>query len=835
MKNNYSRVLISLVAFCLVFSCKQPEQKNVEDKQKLEVKSITLDGKAIKDDSVVEVYKPKAKLVVEFVKEYEGVTLFVNSEMINVNAKTITHTIDGIDKEGIDVKVDIKQKDRLVKSYNFKVKLFDLEKDIVSFIFEGENINASSALNRNKKEVKIEEIAKDGSTNVGQTTFFKLAVSLKCRSGKAHKFSVENKTTNETQESEVINEGLIKVFIPLKNGDNNLILSVSEEGVDPISYKLIASYKEPEYKPITFIQFEKETYIGNEGLAKLLTGTEKMYSYGKVELPCKIQMSETWYHDSDWTLSIDGKNIEKTAFIKENISPIVYNYSGVCSLKEGEEKEIVVVFENTRRTYKKDYKIKVKHENILSFTVAYFFDEKTKKGEEKKFDKYKKDGDVYKLDPRVPFKDWTKKISCVIETDIKELDVKYAFSKTLVATTDITEWKQSQKETLSYIPDYSTTEKKITGYVAKAELEYGESYLYAKLEKNGLKTCYITPIFRVKVDENDTKEEEHKLIYKDSDGNALEEKEAILATKGLILVKPKSPRATVKLLTPEAKPFTLNDDEYFECEVSLISKEVECSYEITAENNVDKKTYNVKFTKPEIIGRVRYGYKEKATSADLKMSIPYDSSYTIEISKEKVVSNKIYFNIEAYKELSLNCNSLVFKKKYDLAGRTFHIFEADVASLVNNTDEKKEFSIDLSLKEKSLGSITLNVFLTNEVLDSVKFFPDHYNKNKFFEFAKFSSNVYKVKGKFGNDTKMLIVYLYAVAGESGADTNRKVKIFDGANEKNIIYRVKDGKLECSYTGLSINEGEEKTFKVEYYKDKNDSSPTKTYSLVITSM
>lgn len=835
MKNNYSRVLISLVAFCLVFSCKQPKQKNVEDKQKLEIKSITLDGKAIEEGNVVEVYKPKAKLLVEFAEKYEDIVLFVNSKKIDVKNKIITHTIGGIDKEGIDVKVEIKQKDRLVKSYNFRVKLFDLEKDIASFIFEGENINASSALNKNKKEVKIEKIAKDGSTNVGQTTFFKLAVSLKCHSGKAYKFTVENKTTKETQESETISEGLIKVFIPLKNGDNNLILSVSEEGVNQISYKLIISYREPEYNPITFIQFEKETYIGNEGLAKLLTGNEKIYSYGKLELPCKIQMSETWYHDSDWTLSLDGKNIEKTAFIKENISPIVYNYSGVCSLKEGEEKEIVVLFENTRRTYKKEYKIRVKHENILNFKTSYFFNEKTKKGEEKKFDKYKKDGDVYKLDSRVPFNDWTKKISCVIETDIKELDVKYAFSKTLVTTTDIAEWKQSQKETLSYIPDFSTTEKEITGYVAKTELEYGESYLYVKLEKNSLKTCYITPIFRMKVDKNDTKEEEHKLIYKDSDGNALKEKESILATKGLILVKPKSPRATVKLLTPTAKPFTLNDDEYFECEVSLISKEIECSYEITAENNVDKRTYNVKFTKPELIGRVRYGYKEKATSAELKTSIPYDSSYITEINKEKVVSNKIYFNIEAYKELSLNCNSLVFKKKYDLGGKTFHIFEADVASLMNNEEEKKEFSIDLSLKEKSLGSIALNVFLTNEVLDSVKFFPDHYNKNKFFEFAKFSNNIYKVKGKFGNDTKMLIVYLYAVAGEEGADTNRKVKIFDGANEKGVIYKIKDGKLECSYTGLSINDGEEKTFKVEYYKDKNDSSPTNTYSLVITSM
>ena len=105
MKNNYSRVLITLVAFCLVFSCKQPKQKNVEDKQKLEIKSITLDDKAIEEGSVIEVYKPKAKLVVEFAEKYENIVLFVNSKKIDVKNKIITHSIDGIDKEGINIKL----------------------------------------------------------------------------------------------------------------------------------------------------------------------------------------------------------------------------------------------------------------------------------------------------------------------------------------------------------------------------------------------------------------------------------------------------------------------------------------------------------------------------------------------------------------------------------------------------------------------------------------------------------------------------------------------------------------------------------------------------------
>jgi len=830
----FSKVIgLFIFSLALIVSCKQPEQRNVEKNKKVEVKSITLDGRSVEGE-VIEAYKPKADLVVEFAEKYEDVTLLINSEKIDVKDKIITHTIDGINYDGIDISVEIKQKGKVVKNYNFKVKLFSLEKDIVSFIFEGENINASSAINRNKKEIKVEKIADNGSTNVGQTTFFKLAVSLKCRSSKAHKFIVENKTTEESQESEVIHDGIIKVFIPLKNGDNNLLLTVSKKGVAPISYKLIASYKEPKYKPITFIQFAGNSYIGNEGLEKLLTGNEKIYSYGKLELPCKIQMSETWYNDTDWTLVIDGNTVEKKAFAKENISPIVYNYSGICSLKEGEEKEITVVFENTRRAYKKEYKIKVKHENLLSFENIYFLDEKTKKGDKKEFSKYAKDGDVYKLSTRVPFNDRTQKISCVIETKIEGLEVKYAFSKNLLSPSSITTWAESQREKLSYITEWGA-EKEITGYVAKNELDYGESYFYVTLEKNGLKTCYVTPVFRIKVDANEVKEEEHKLIYKSSEGAILDAKEAILATTGIILVKPKSPRATVKLLMPEAKPFTLNG-EYFECEVSLSSKEVECSYEIIAENNVDKKTYSVKFTKPELVGRLRYAYKEDAKIQDFNSAIASFNSYSIEINKTQVVNNKFYLIVEAYKGLSLECSSLNFKKNKDIAGKTLHFFEADITSLMNNEVENKDFSIDLRFNGKALGNVTLSVFCVDEIVDSIALFPDHYDYNKFLTFLRLPNNTYKLKGKFGNDTKKLVVYLHALSDEiSNMETNRKVKIFDGINEKEVKYKVRNKKVECSYTGLQINKGETKTFKVEYYKDKNDSSPTKTYTLIMTSL
>lgn len=834
MKKKFNEV-IGLFIFCLalIVSCKQVEQRNVERNKKVEIKSITFDGGSIESE-VIEVYKPKADLVVEFAEKYEDVTLLINSKKIDVKDKIITHTVDGINYGGIDINIEIKQKDEVVKFYTFKVKLFSLEKDIVSFIFEGENINADSAINRNKKEIKVEKIADNGSTNVGKTTFFKLAVSLKYRSGKAHKFIVENKTTGESAESEVIRDGIIKVFVSLKNGDNNLLLNISKKGVAPISYKLIASYQEPEYKPITLIQFADKSYIGNEGLEKLLTGNEKMYSYGKLKLPCKIQMSETWYNDTDWTLVIDGRNIEKNAFVKENISPIIYNYSGICSLKEDEEKEINVVFENTRRTYKKEYKIKVKHENLLSFENIYFLDEKTKQGDKKEFSKYAKDGDVYKLSTRVPFKERTQKISCVIETKIEELEVKYAFSKTLLSPSLITTWIKSQREMLSYITEWGA-EKEITGYVAKNELDYGESYFYMRLEKNGLKTCYVTPIFRLKVDSNDVKEEEHKLIYKSSDGTILEEKEAILATNGIILVKPKNPRATVKLLTPEAKPFTLNN-EYFECEVSLNSKEIECSYEIIAENNVDKKTYNVKFIKPELVGRVRYAYKEDAKIQDFNPAIASSNFYNIKINKNDVVNNKFYLLIEAYKGLSLECSSLIFKKSKDIAGKTLHLFEADIVSLMNNEVENKDFSIDLSFNGKVLSNVILDVFCADEILDSILLFPNHYDDKKFLTFLRLPDNTYKLEGKFGNDNKKLVIYLNALLDEiNNVETDRKIKIFDGVNEKEVRYRVRNKKVECSYTGLQINKGERKTFRVEYYKDKNDSSPIKTYTLIMRSL
>ncbi len=836
MKRMFNKI-VGFLTFCLVLflSCKHDEKNKIASEELAEVKTITLDGKSI-NAKEIEVYKNQASLIVEFAKKYENLTLFVNSEKIDVKEKIITHTIKGINEEGIEVKIEIKQKDKELKTYNFKVRLFSLKKDIVSFIFEGENINASSALNRNKKEISVEKISNDGSTNVGQTTFFKLAISLKTHSNKSYKFSVQNQTTGETLESDILNENLIKVFIPLKNGDNNLILSISKEGLNSASYKLVASYQEPEYKPITFIQFAKESYIGDEGLAKLLTGTEKMFYYGSLEFPCKIQMSETWYHDTDWNISIDGVNIEKNAFVKENASPIVYNHSNFSLLNENEEKEIKLIFENTRRAYKKEYRIKVKHESILSFNKAYFFDDKTKKGEEKEASKYKKDENLYKFDARVPFNDRSKNICSVIETEIEGLTFKYTFSKTLLTASDLgtVSWQESQKESLYYITEWGAR-KDIQGYVTKTEIDYGMSYFYFYLEKDGLKTFYLTPIFREKVEANNTREQEHKLLYKDSDGNILEAKNAILATEGLILVMPKNPRSTVKLLTPEEKDFTLND-EYFECNVPLNSKEVECSYSIIAENNIDKKTYNVKFTKPELIGRVRYAYKEDTKLSEFQQAITGSNSYTMEIDKNKVVGSKIYFLIEAYQGLSLECSSLTLKKSKDFAGKTLHLFEADVVSLVNNETLKQDFSINLNFNGKALGSVSLSVFLIDDVLDSIALFPDAYNTYKFLPFLRLSEDTYKLEDKLGNDNKKLIIYLHALSNEiTNMETDRKIKLFDGNDEKEIRYKVRNKKVECSYTGLPINKGEEKTLKVEYYKDKNDTAPTKTYTLIIKSL
>lgn len=596
-------------------------------------------------------------------------------------------------------------------------------------------------------------------------------------------------------------------------------------------FSLKKKLSEADYAPISVIKIDKEWYSTNKKLETLEKGEETLNIEGLSEVDVKITMPEIWYNEDVWTLTLDGKNIAKTDFKKSGYSIIVYNVEKKVDLIKNAVKELKIVFENTARFYKKEYKISIKHKVVNKIKSVKLIDPKNNRLVDSntennyRFDETNK---YYKTKDKVIVKDRLEKATFLIMPQDDSILPQYAFSSTEVALSDITSWQAMSKESVTYTNDYGTSFTEDAYVIAEKVLKHGTEFLYIFLEKAGAKTYYVTEIEREKVSDNNTEKEKEEKIYQDESGNKVDDSSPI-AKKGLIRILPKSPRATVALVTPEAKPFTQSADGYYECTIELSTRETTYSYKILAEDGSTNQVYkdaNQKFIKSVVIKDFKFDYKKDGKSWERKNIDEVDGKYYLAFDKKEVIENKLYLFVSAYKGLEIDCPEFLNIQKEEVYSGTDYSFGLDVSSLVNAIDENKEYTAVLKLQNKSLGSLQLVAYLKDDIIESVSI---GYTVAK-----QLPSHKYLCKAELDSTKPRKIeVSLYLLPNETPENTNRKIRILNGSEEKAVTINAKGKtRLEFVHDGFLIQDKQTITLTIEYYADKTTSSPTKTYTLEV---
>ena len=844
---------ISLIfAVVFSFSCNTDGKKNQKmpdepTHKNIVIKNVKVGMESVTENAVAQVDGQEAEVEVFFAENYEGLSVIIAGKPANLDAtkKSAKVTIDSITETPKDVEIKATATGKIDEMFTFKVKKGLPLPAINELVFEGKEINPSASTDYQKDQKVyssdsnnpplLSEITKDGKHKVGDAKLPTVTVKVRYGNGaEEQKLKVENTTTGKSEETTTLDYNSIKVDVALNAGDNNLVITYSEKGKRPHVYKVIVGYKEAEYEPISVIKFNNEWYSTKEKLEALEKGGEKLSVEGIANVDVKITMPEIWYKENGWQLKVDSNDIQKTDFKKGGYSVIVYTVEKKVALQAGGTKEIKIIFKNTTRSYEKTYKISVSHKVVNKIKSVILVNTRGNVHVDTTNDagyKFDADKDCYTAKDSVLAEDRLEKGTFLITPEDDAIVPKYVFATSYASPSTLSAWQAMSKKAVTYNKDGSTNN--VTTYVIEnKELPHGSTFLCLLLEKGVVKTYYVTEIKKDKVKDDNAEKEREERIYQDESGTKVDDNSP-LATKALIRVLPKSPRAKkVLLLTPEQKDFTLNTASgYWECTIPLTKRETLYTYKIVAENNTAEKEYkesDQKFTKSVVITDFQFNYKKEGNTWERKVIDEVDGKYYLCFEKGEVkLENKLYLFITGYKGLGVECADFLEKEKNDGYSGTDYTFALNIASLVNGTETKKDYVATLTLNGKNVGTLNLTVYKEDDVIQTVYI---GYTKC-----TQLPNSKYLCKGDIDRPKpKKIEVALYLLPNETPENTNRKIKILENGGEKTVTLNTNEkSKLEFVYKdGITITQGAKIELKIEYYDNKSNSTPTKTYTLNI---
>ena len=813
------------------------KSKHVEP-QHIVISKVKVASQPCSENAEIEVDGTEALVIVEFAESYAGLNVKIGEKPATINGKEAKVTITGITETLTEIKILAKATGRVDKEFKFKVKKALPVADINELVFEAKKINPTASYMYQDQKVYsndpthpplLSDIASDGSTKVGDAHLPTVNVKVRYKSGASEqKLKVENTTTGKTEETNTLGYSNINLSIALKAGDNSLTITYSEKDKKSLVYKVIVGYIEPEYEPINLIQINREFYNTKQKFAALEAGTETLNIDGVPSVDVKITMPELWYNEDGWQLTLDEAKIEKTAFTRTGFSMINYSVEKKVPLVQGGIKVLKIVFENTNRSYKKEYSLSINHKIVNKIKSIVLIDSKVnEKVDSNNENHYKFDvaKDYYKTKNKVILKDRLEKATILVTPQDDEIIPKYAFSTTDVSSSSIPSWQVMTKKSVTY-NNYGNSITEETYVIEEKQLNHGIEFLYVLLEKAGTKTYYVTEIEREKVAIDNVEKESEEKIYQDANGGELD-KTSPIAKKGMIRVLPKSPRATVMLLTPEAKAFTLNaTDGYYECVIPLPNRETNFSYKIVAENTTSEQTYQGSFVKSVLIKDFKFDYKKDGSQYNRTIIDELDGKYYLAFDKKEVKENKLYLFIQCYKGLDIACAEFSEFIKEDGYSGTDYTATLDVASLMTGPDTKKEYIANLTLSGESLAPLHLTVYPEDDIIQTL-----HIGYTSCMQLPD-DKYICKADIDF-NKPRKVEVGLWLVEGETPENTERKIRILEGGVEKPVVINKSEtSKLEFVHDGLTISDKQKITLKIEYYAKKDDLSPTRTYTLEI---
>ena len=805
------------------------------------IESVTFDDMSCAENATIETEKAEGNVKVTFVESYAGLSVTINDSSASLTGKVATFKISGIDKT--DVKIKATATGKTPKEYKFKInKVLPIAK-IKSLTIKAKAIAGTQDEKTYSATTAplLSDIASDGSTKVGDAKEPKAIVKILFEgSPSAQKLKVENTTTNKSQETSSTGWGdMVTPAIELKKGDNNLVITYSEGGKRDLVYKLIVGFVEPEYEPISLISIKEKEYKTEEELAKLIQGTENFSVDEGTTIKVEVEMPELWYKDEGWSIKVDGSVCESSEFEKVGYNEVIYRLKKDVPLKEGDTKVVKIEFENTTRSYKKEYKFNVTHMVVHKLKTLIFMDP-TKSNKEigkKTYSNYSFDeaSKCYITSTYFGADDRMSKAFFAVEAEDEAVTVEYALSKTKVTVDQIASWIATNKETISY-KDYYDLSKTIDAYAIKdKELEYGSNFLYFSLQKGTTKTYYMQEIQREKLPPDNADGDYFKTIYQDADGTVLEDRSPI-SEKGLIRVLPKSPRATVELVTPEAKTFTRASDDWYECKIDLTKAKTTFSYNVVAENGTTKKLYNDEyfqvFTKSDALTEVKFDYVKDGNSWNRELVSEVDGKRYVNIDKKKVENKKIYLFISAFKGVTLSSHPDFVQESAETPYGTYtnYVFAVNVSQIMDNPNTNKEYSLSLMLGSKSCGQLKLSILPKDEFINSIEV----CKKQTFLR----PDGHYICKDDLSDSwSKALVVHLYFIDDnekKNPSATNRAIKVFkDGTEIPMTVNQYETQYLEFKHQGFSVGEGERFNLTIQYFADKTKPTEiTKTYTLEI---
>ena len=809
------------------------------------IESVIFDDEPCAENATIETEKSEGDVKVTFVENYAGLAVTINDSNASLTGKVATFKISGIDKTDVTIKATATGK--TPKEYKFKLKKVLSIAKITELTIEAKDINSQAQSDKNKKTYSattsplLSEIAGDGSTKAGDAKEPKAIIKIKYEgSPTGQKLKVENTTTNTSQETSSTGWGdMVTPAIELKKGDNNLVITYSESGKRDLVYKFIVGFVEPEYEPISLISIKEKEYKTKDELEKLTKGTESFSVDEGTTIKVEVEMPELWYKDEGWSIKVDGSVCESSEFEKVGYNEVIYRLKKDVPLKEGDTKVVKIEFENTTRSYKKEYKANVTHMVVYKLKTLIFMDP-TKSNKEigkKTYSNYSFDeaSKCYITDTYFGADDRMSKAFFAVEAEDEAVTVEYALSKTKVTVDQITSWIATNKETISY-KDYYDLSKTIDAYAIKdKELEYGSNFLYFSLQKGATKTYYMQEIQREKLPPDNADGDYFKTIYQDADGTVLEDRSPI-SEKGLIRVLPKSPRATVELVTPEAKTFTRASDDWYECKIDLTKAKTTFSYNIVAEDGTTKKLYNDEyfqvFTKSDALTEVKFDYVKDGNSWKRELASEVDGKRYVNIDKKKVENKKIYLFISAFKGVTLSSHPDFVQESAETPYGTYtnYVFAVNVSQIMDNPNTNKEYSLSLMLGSKSCGHLNLNILPKDEFINTIEV----CKKQTFLR----PDGHYICKDNLNESwSKALVVHLYFIdenEKKNPSATNRAIKVFkDGTEIPMTVNQYETQYLEFKNQGFSVGEGERFNLTIQYFADKTKPTEiTKTYTLEI---
>lgn len=817
---------------------------------KIGIENVIFDGKVCVENSIIETENTEDDVKVTFIEAYEGLQVAINGESATLMGKVATAKVSGITPTGIEVIINATATGKDSRAYKFTLKKVEGVPKIKELIFTGKNINADAQFYKDEKAFYadkapfISEILSDGSTKIGDVYESRVKVTVKYTGTPSNpKLEIKNTTTNisdvSTTDSPVLS--IIDVSIDLQKGQNNLVITYKEDGKLPLIYKVIVGYEEPTYEPVSRITVNGNWYATNEAFEKLESGNESIVVAGQTFVEVEVEMPETWYHDANsYTVKIDGVSCLESDFRQTAWAPDPkWTCKKDVALTLDGTKKLKIEFENVSRSYKKEYKVDLVHYSINELDNLTFVDVLSKKkveGRVHKSFKFDAEKSYYKTKVAILAEDRTEKAHVFVSSKEENIVAKYAFSNTLVQPKDVSLWQEISKKTVSYIDGFETVTKDVLA-IENQVLNYGNQYLYLLLEKGMVKTYYITEIVRDKAKINDVSGEQ-ELVYQDNSANKLED-EYPLATKGLIRVLPKNPRAKVALVTPAEKDFEKKADGWFECLIELPRDKTEFSYNITAEDNVTKRLYNNSydqaFRKAPIIKDFKFDYKQDGYEEQRFSVRKVDSDYYISIDKNRVKDNKVYLFIKGYKNFKIGPTSdLTEIRKIEGENYTGYIFAQDVSSLFNSQIFSVSYPLSMYLNgvPYTNGSLSMKTYLHDEVVKAMYVrgnvcvqMPKNMQENDNKWVCKADMNI--------SGHKRLVIDLYLLENETAENTKRCIKILK-ENEEKLLSIDESAKNELSffYNNFDVGENEHMKVTIQYFEDKTQSSPTKTYVLEI---